>query len=72
MLDMDSKKDGTGVSTLRFKGQSNLFLKKNDITDCIVTFYNCERMNSALGNLPLTVYERKMAKQEPIVVPEIT
>jgi putative transposase len=29
-------------------------------------------LNSALGNLPPTVYERKMAKQEPIVVSEIT
>ncbi|MCE3605058.1 IS3 family transposase, partial [Massilia sp. P8910] len=40
---------------------------RNDIADYIVTFYNCERLNSALGNLPPTVYERKMAVQEPIV-----
>lgn len=45
---------------------------RNDITDYIVSFYNCERLNSALGNLPPTVYERKMAKHEPIVVSEIT
>ena len=45
---------------------------RNDITDYIVSFYNCERLNSALGNLPPTVYERKMAKYEPTVVSEIT
>lgn len=45
---------------------------RNDIADYIVSFYNCERLNSALGNLPPTVYERKMAAQEPIVVSEIT
>ncbi|WP_292979856.1 hypothetical protein [Nitrosomonas sp.] len=28
--------------------------------------------NSALGNLPPTVYERKMAAQKPIEVSEIT
>ena len=43
-----------------------------DITDYIVGFYNCRRINSALGNLPPTVYERKMAAKEPIVVSEIT
>ncbi len=43
-----------------------------DITDYIVGFYNCKRINSALGNLPPTVYERKMAAREPIVVSEIT
>jgi len=41
---------------------------KNDITDYIVGFYNCKRINSALGNLPPNVYERKMAEREPIVV----
>jgi putative transposase len=45
---------------------------KADITDYIVGFYNCKRINSALGNLPPTVYERKMAASEPIVVSEIT
>lgn len=45
---------------------------KADITDYIVGFYNCKRLNSALGNLPPTVYERKMAAREPIVVSEIT
>ena len=42
------------------------------ITDYIVGFYNCKRINSALGNLPPTVYERKMAAREPIVVSGIT
>ena len=45
---------------------------RNDIADYIVSFYNCERLNSALGNLPPTVYERKMAAQKLIVVSEIT
>ena len=45
---------------------------RNDITDTIVSFYNCERLNSTLGNLPPTVYEQKMAKHEPIVVSAIT
>ncbi|PWF48640.1 IS3 family transposase [Massilia glaciei] len=45
---------------------------RNDVADYIVSFYNCERLNSALGNLPPTVYERKMAVQEPIVVSGIT
>ena len=45
---------------------------KADITDYIVGFYNCKRINSALGNLSPTVYERKMAAHEPIVVSEIT
>ena len=45
---------------------------RNDITDYIVSFYNCERLNSALGNLPPTAYERKIAKYEPTVVSEIT
>lgn len=44
---------------------------KADITDYIVGFYNCKRINSALGNLSPTVYERKMAAQ-PIVVSGIT
>ena len=45
---------------------------RNDIADYIVSFYNCKRLNSALGNLPPIVYEQKMAAQEPIVVSEIT
>jgi len=45
---------------------------KNDVADYIVNFYNCVRLNSALGNLPPTVYERKMATHDPIVVSEIT
>ena len=43
-----------------------------DITDYIVGFYNCKRINSALGNLPPSVYERKMALQKPIAVSEVT
>lgn len=43
-----------------------------DITDYIVGFYSCKRINSALGNLQPSVYERKMAAREPIVVTEIT
>ena len=45
---------------------------KNDIADYIVSFYNCERINSALGNLPPIVYERKMAAKKLIEVSEIT
>jgi len=45
---------------------------KADITDYIVGFYNCKRINSALGNLPPSVYEQKMAGREPILVSEIT
>jgi len=45
---------------------------KADITDYIVGFYNCTRINSALGNLPPAVYEREMAGSEPIVVSEFT
>lgn len=45
---------------------------KADITDYIVGFCNCKRINPALGNLPPTAYERKMAEVETIDVPEIT
>jgi putative transposase len=45
---------------------------KIDITAYIVGFYNCERLNSVLGNLPPSVYERKMAAKKPIVVSGIT
>lgn len=44
----------------------------NDIAAYIVGFYNCERLNSVLGNLPPTVFERNMAAKESIVVSEIT
>lgn len=45
---------------------------KADITDYIVGFYNCKRLNSVLGNLQPAAYERKMAKSAPMVVSEIT
>ncbi len=45
---------------------------KNDVGDYVVNFYNCERLNPALGNLAPAVYERKMVVQAPIVVSEIT
>jgi transposase InsO family protein len=45
---------------------------RNDIADYFFNFYNCERLNSALGNLPPSVYERKMVAKEPIVVSENT
>ena len=45
---------------------------KADITDYIVGFYNCTRINSARCNLPPAVSERKMAVSEPIVVSEFT
>ncbi|PLY40167.1 IS3 family transposase, partial [Janthinobacterium sp. ROICE36] len=38
----------------------------------IVGFYNCKRINSALGNLSPAAYERKMTAREPIAVSEIT
>jgi hypothetical protein len=44
---------------------------KADITDYIVGFYNCKRINSALDKLSPAVYKRKMAEREPIVVSEI-
>ena len=45
---------------------------KRDIVDYIVGFYNCERLNAVLGNLPPSVYERQMAEKTPIEVSEIT
>ncbi len=45
---------------------------RKDITAYIVGFYNTERLNSVLGNLPPAVFERKMAEKKPIVVSEIT
>jgi putative transposase len=43
-----------------------------DIANYIVGFYNSERLHSVLGNLPPSVYERKMAEPKPIDVSEIT
>lgn len=43
-----------------------------DIAADIVGFYDCERLNSAPGNLPPTVFERNMAVKEPVAVSEIT
>jgi putative transposase len=45
---------------------------RTDVTDYIVSFYNCKRINSTLGNLSPTAYERKMAALEPIGASEIT
>ena len=44
---------------------------RNDIVAYIVSFYSCERLNSAQGNLPPTVKERKIAVRELIDVSEI-
>ena len=43
-----------------------------DIAAYIVGFYNCERLNSVLGNLPRTVFEQNMAAKEFIAMSEIT
>lgn len=43
-----------------------------DIISYIVGFYNSERLNSVLGNLPPAVFERNMAAKKPIAVSEIT
>ena len=45
---------------------------KIDIAAYIVEFYNTERINSVLGNLPPTVFEQKMAEKKPMVVSEIS
>jgi len=45
---------------------------KFDVANYITGFYNCEPLHSVLGNLPPSVYERKMAEKELIVVSEIT
>jgi hypothetical protein len=45
---------------------------RGGIVYTVVGFYNGKRINSALGNLPPTVYEGEMAAREPIVVPKIT
>jgi transposase InsO family protein len=51
--------------------QVNHAKANTNITDYIVAFYNCKRINSALSNLPPAVCERKMAEHEPIIVSEI-
>lgn len=47
---------------------------KKDIADYIVSFYNTERINSVLGNMPPVEFERKMAAaaKKPIEVSEIS
>lgn len=45
---------------------------KTDVNAFIVGFYNCARLHSILGNLPLSIFEWNMAAKKPIVVPEIT
>lgn len=45
---------------------------KTDIVSYIVGFYNSERLNAVLGNLPPAVFERNMAANKPIAVSEIT
>ena len=45
---------------------------KTDIILYILSFYNCERIHSVLGNLPPSVFERNMAEKKSIVVSEIT
>ena len=43
-----------------------------DITDYIVGFYNSIRLHSTLGYLPPSIYERKQADKQLIVVSENT
>ncbi len=43
---------------------------KIDITAYIVGFYNCERLNSVLGNLPPSVFERNMAAKNLLLCPK--
>ena len=45
---------------------------RGDVISYIVGFYNSERLNSVLGNLPPSVYERNMAAKKPILVSEFT
>ena len=42
------------------------------MTDYMVRFYGCRRINSVLSNLPPAVYEQKVAKREAIAVSENT
>ena len=51
---------------------ANQMEAKTDITAYIVGFYNCSRINSVLGNLSPSVFERNKAAKKPIVVSEIT
>ena len=44
---------------------------KADITDYVLGFYNCKRINSALGNLPPSVYEQKMADVNLSLCPKL-
>ncbi|GEM_PF-2746092 len=44
---------------------------RNDVADYIVSFYNCERLNAALGNLPPTVYERKWQRKNLLLCPKL-
>ena len=43
-----------------------------DVATYIAGFYNFERLHSVFGNLPPSVYERKMAEKELIAVSETT
>lgn len=54
------------------KNYANHAEAMHDIADYIVGFYNNVRLHSALGNLPPSVYEKKMAEKEPIPVSENT
>ena len=40
----------------------------SDVADCIVGFYNCERLHSKLWNLSPNAFERESATQQPIDV----
>lgn len=42
----------------------------HDLT-LIVSFYNCKRLNSVLGNLPPTVYERKWQHKNLLLCPKL-
>lgn len=44
---------------------------KIDVTAYIVRFYNCERLNSVLGNLPPSVFERNMAAKNLWLCPKL-
>ena len=54
------------------KSYANQAEARADIISYIVGFYNSERLNSVLGNLPPAVFERKMAAKESMVVSEIS
>jgi putative transposase len=45
---------------------------QSDIVSYIVGFYNSERINSVLGNLPPVAFERHLAAKRFIAVSEIT